>query len=244
MEKHAKGIKLFFILTFIVILCTIIVISGCSTQNPYNPSRHQYQVADRVVLSKADSIEDASYLSLPEDALLLSSVASDAIIIGSVQDSGTVITRPLSESTAGLFYTTTTYQVQVLDVWYGDMDQNEMELLIRGDLETAVTKPLKDDVLVLFLRKYEDDSPYQLATGDELSMYAINPPDNILYSFSDAPDTTVFDNQSENSLKKAIKSKLKEFKKLTHYTSRIGRMGEQYLSPELSALFYGDSSSP
>ncbi|MGI5856103.1 MAG: hypothetical protein ACOX64_06545 [Candidatus Merdivicinus sp.] len=226
----------------LAILYILIVVSGCGTQNTYSESRHQYQISDRKVLSKTNSNDDALYIPRPEDALLYSAVAADAIIIGSVKDSGTTTTKSIVDEFPDLTYTITTYQIQVLDIWYGEVNQNEIELIIRGDLETVVTKPLKDDVLVLFLSKYED-SPYLLATGDELSMYAINPPENSLYSFSDDFDTVVFDNQDENSLKTAIKSKLSEFKNVTDYSSQIGDVGMKYLSPELESLFQGNPSS-
>ena len=198
------------------LLLTVALLSGCSGKAAYDPDRHRYSTETRIVLPKDDQgmvIEPPAELLFFEEA-----IASDLIIAGRIAADGEIKERPLSsDEPLGPTITTTFFQVEVREVWFGKCSEKEITLSIQGDLESYAAKPLKNDEVVLFLRYSKDLGYYVLTNSDEESIFAINPPDDTLYAFSFAETLTAFDGKEPSVLKKAIKSVYREFSEMTEW---------------------------
>ena len=174
--------------------------------------------------------------------MMSNAVASDAILIGTVKTDGIIIDDPLSEKTPELTQRYTSYTVEVNEIWFGDTQQDELDVWIVGD-ETfgRLPKPQKGDVLILFLRKDLHQDVYYQSLNYDCNTFAINPPDDTLFSFCSHEEMTSFDGKSVNTLKKAIEKKLKEFGKVEEdYVYWCGAVGKEYRSQALTDWLNGD----
>jgi len=152
--------------------------------------RYHYDPEKRVVLSEYTMTQG----NRPPAGLDLNVRSADVVAVVRVMNS-----RERSSKS-------TTFTLKVLDEWYGEAVGEEVTVRIRGGLNSGVTKPRKNDKLIVFLVERdpeEYDFDYILA-DDENAMFAINPPDDTLYSFSDNPLLTSFDGLPPEKLKEAI----------------------------------------
>ena len=109
---------------------------------------------------------------------------------------------------------------------------------IASDVILVGTVVREGDALVLFLFQEKQDGRYY---PSQVAFYAINPPDDTLFSFSADETLTSFDGKSVNTLKKAIEKKLKEFGKVEEdYVYWCGAVGKEYRSQALMDWLNGD----
>ena len=245
LSAHPKFFWVAALFLFSVIVALLSIFLDPTRQ--YDPNRHQYDPETRVVLSGGSGQPEPDALRLPEipETLVLRSIvaASDIVITGKVVDEGEVRTRPLSLSAPdGVLVTTTFFDIQVRDVWFGNYNEETLTVSILGDSDWGVTKPYPGDELILFLREtqYGEESHYILSSGSEQSMLAINPPNNTIYAFYDDKVMTSFDGRKPNSLKSAIEDAIDSLSAIDldeseslafdEYIYRVGLLGETYLN--------------
>lgn len=225
-----------------LIICSIflfmLVVSSCGSHTVYSPSRHIYTVDERGVVKTTEK-ESADSFPPPDDFLMASAVASDVILVGTVVGEGETVTVPMTESAPELTVTYTYYPIHVEETWYGETETDEIILGLYGDENGGFLPKVREgDALVLFLFQEKQDGRYY---PSQAAFYAINPPDDTLFSFSADETLTSFDGKSVNTLKKAIEKKLKEFGKVEEdYVYWCGAVGKEYRSQALTDWLNGD----
>ena len=223
--------RLFPLLLVLVLLC------GCTPKSRYDPNRHHYVSEERKESPAVWYGSDEDAFPPPDDFLMASAVASDVILVGTVVGEGETVTVPMTESAPELTVTYTYYPIHVEETWYGETD--EIILGLYGDENGGFLPKVREgDALVLFLFQEKQDGRYY---PSQAAFYAINPPDDTLFSFSADETLTSFDGKSVNTLKKAIEKKLKEFGKVEEgYVYWCGAVGKEYRSQALTDWLNGD----
>lgn len=219
--------RLFPLLLVLVFLC------GCTPKSRYDPNRHHYVSEERKESPAVWYGSDEDAFPLPDDFLMASAVASDVILVGTVVGEGETVTVPMTESAPELTVTYTYYPIHVEETWYGETETDEIILGLYGDENGGFLPKVREgDALVLFLFQEKQDGRYY---PSQAAFYAINPPDDTLFSFSADETLTSFDGKSVNTLKKAIEKKLKEFGKVEEgYVYWCGAVGKEYRSQALT----------
>lgn len=187
-------------LCMMLALCIATMLMGCNSLN-----NKVYIPENRVVLSRS---LDGSRLEPNFDYNLL---WSEVIVEATITTDGVENVRPISEGFEEIpmeerpQIAYTSYEASVLNVWQGELTTDTFTLHILGNLDTAVTKPLKDDQLVLFL-KYDADNNAYCLVDYEYSMFAVNS-GSTMYAFGDLDSFTCYDNKPVESFKAAIQEK-------------------------------------
>lgn len=225
--------RLFPLLLVLVLLC------GCTPKSRYDPNCHHYVSEERKESPAVWYGSDEDSFPLPDDFLMASAVASDVILVGTVVGEGETVTVPMTESAPELTVTYTYYPIHVEETWYGETETDEIILGLYGDENGGFLPKVREgDALVLFLFQEKQDGRYY---PSQAAFYAINPPDDTLFSFSADETLTSFDGKSVNTLKKAIEKKLKEFGKVEEgYVYWCGAVGKEYRSQALTDWLNGD----
>ncbi len=225
--------RLFPLLLVLVLLC------GCTPKSRYDPNRHHYVSEERKESPAVWYGSDEDSFPPPDDFLMASAVASDVILVGTVVGEGETVTVPMTESAPELTVTYTYYPIHVEETWYGETETDEIILGLYGDENGRFLPKVREgDALVLFLFQEKQDGRYY---PSQAAFYAINPPDDTLFSFSADETLTSFDGKNVNTLKKAIKKKLKEFGKVEEgYVYWCGAVGKEYRSQALTDWLNGD----
>lgn len=225
--------RLFPLLLVLVLLC------GCTPKSRYDPNRHHYVSEERKESPAVWYGSDEDSFPPPDDFLMASAVASDVILVGTVVGEGETVTVPMTESAPELTVTYTYYPIHVEETWYGETETDEIILGLYGDENGGFLPKVREgDALVLFLFQEKQDGRYY---PSQAAFYAINPPDDMLFSFSADETLTSFDGKSVNTLKKAIEKKLKEFGKVEEgYVYWCGAVGKEYRSQALTDWLNGD----
>lgn len=225
--------RLFPLLLVLVLLC------GCTPKSRYDPNRHHYVSEERKESPAVWYGSDEDSFPLPDDFLMASAVASDVILVGTVVGEGETVTVPMTESAPELTVTYTYYPIHVEETWYGETETDEIILGLYGDENGGFLPKVREgDALVLFLFQEKQDGRYY---PSQAAFYAINPPDDTLFSFSADETLTSFDGKNVNTLKKAIEKKLKEFGKVEEdYVYWCGAVGKEYRSQALTDWLNGD----
>lgn len=225
--------RLFPLLLVLVFLC------GCTPKSRYDPNRHHYVSEERKESPAVWYGSDEDAFPLPDDFLMASAVASDVILVGTVVGEGETVTVPMTESAPELTVTYTYYPIHVEETWYGETETDEIILGLYGDENGGFLPKVREgDALVLFLFQEKQDGRYY---PSQAAFYAINPPDDTLFSFSADETLTSFDGKNVNTLKKAIEKKLKEFGKVEEgYVYWCGAVGKEYRSQALTDWLNGD----
>lgn len=225
--------RLFPLLLVLVLLC------GCTPKSRYDPNRHHYVSEERKESPAVWYGSDEDAFPPPDDFMMASAVASDVILVGTVVGEGETVTVPMTESAPELTVTYTYYPIHVEETWYGETETDEIILGLYGDENGGFLPKVREgDALVLFLFQEKQDGRYY---PSQAAFYAINPPDDTLFSFSADETLTSFDGKSVNTLKKAIEKKLKEFGKVEEdYVYWCGAVGKEYRSQALTDWLNGD----
>lgn len=225
--------RLFPLLLVLVLLC------GCTPKSRYDPNRHHYVSEERKESPAVWYGSDEDSFPPPDDFLMASAVASDVILVGTVVGEGETVTVPMTESAPELTVTYTYYPIHVEETWYGETETDEIILGLYGDENGGFLPKVREgDALVLFLFQEKQDGRYY---PSQAAFYAINPPDDTLFSFCSHEEMTSFDGKSVNTLKKAIEKKLKEFGKVEEgYVYWCGAVGKEYRSQALTDWLNGD----
>lgn len=225
--------RLFPLLLVLVLLC------GCTPKSRYDPNRHHYVSEERKESPAVWYGSDEDAFPPPDDFLMASAVASDVILVGTVVGEGETVTVPMTESAPELTVTYTYYPIHVEETWYGETETDEIILGLYGDENGGFLPKVREgDALVLFLFQEKQDGRYY---PSQAAFYAINPPDDTLFSFCSHEEMTSFDGKSVNTLKKAIEKKLKEFGKVEEgYVYWCGAVGKEYRSQALTDWLNGD----
>ncbi len=225
--------RLFPLLLVLVLLC------GCTPKSRYDPNRHHYVSEERKESPAVWYGSDEDAFPPPDDFLMASAVASDVILVGTVVGEGETVTVPMTESAPELTVTYTYYPIHVEETWYGETETDEIILGLYGDENGGFLPKVREgDALVLFLFQEKQDGRYY---PSQAAFYAINPPDDTLFSFSADETLTSFDGKNVNTLKKAIEKKLKEFGKVEEgYVYWCGAVGKEYRSQALTDWLNGD----
>ena len=225
--------RLFPLLLVLVLLC------GCTPKSRYDPNRHHYVSEERKESPAVWYGSDEDAFPPPDDFLMASAVASDVILVGTVVGEGETVTVPMTESAPELTVTYTYYPIHVEETWYGETETDEIILGLYGDENGGFLPKVREgDALVLFLFQEKQDGRYY---PSQAAFYAINPPDDTLFSFSADETLTSFDGKSVNTLKKSIEKKLKEFGKVEEgYVYWCGAVGKEYRSQALTDWLNGD----
>lgn len=230
----------------VIAVGTMFAVCGCTQKSQYDPNWHVYSPESRIALSNLEETDEGCYLAFPDDLVMMNAVLSDVILIGSIEDEGTVIeTFPDPEEPKSTI-ARTVYTVRVQERWYGEIAEETFPLAVRVDPYNEATKPHQGDVLVLFLHPFYKER-WHLTLGDERSMYVINPPDDTLFCLSDDETLIAFDGKKPADLKRIIKKKLKEFGKMDAqtieeegYIRPPGALGREQLSQEILEHFGWD----
>lgn len=208
---------------------SLILLTSCANQ----PERYQYSENDLFKSSYASSPEAfGSMQSPPDDHLEYAVVSSDIIVYGTVTDDGFVETKvaPGTEilpEKLQLKTTTTSYTLQIEEVWAGEFEDNELTLEIYGDKEHGITKPHKNDHIIAFISTYGNEGNYAPSVGGGC-LYVENPPNNQLFAFSSREDYAQYNGKRLSSLKDAIDKRLE--KVAAEGTDRLvlGDIGKEY----------------
>lgn len=179
------------IMAIVIGLPLMFALASCSEK------RHVYDYADRVVLS--DNIHS---MKLFPSCLETSVGLADAVAVVKVLNAGDEQSEKADPGSELVFWRTS-YSLQVLETWYGNIDQDTIRLDIAGTKDTWCTKPYKNDRLIVFI-DYIEDGGFYVLTDDEHSMFAINPPDDSLYAFSNISGLTAMDKKQSADLKAEI----------------------------------------
>ena len=171
-----------------------------------SPIRHHYDPKTRVVGSKSLMSDSMGVVVADEDLLPYNALCSDLIVEGEVIG---VENPKEAVLPGGPAWSYVLYQVKVKDVWFGECTSNIISLGIPGSLESGPTKPFIGDELILFLYQNKEGN-YGLIYY-EASMFALNPPLNRLYAFSDKETLTDFDGKSKIELRSALENILDDF---------------------------------
>ncbi len=205
------------ILTLFLLMVSLV---GCMPSQ-----QHVYRSEERVVLS--DMLQQ-SRLKPDFDLQLLQ---SDIVLQAKVEDEGT---EREVVSNSGRDVILTDYSLEVLNVWQGEEDRDTVTLSILGGHDSGVTKPLKNDELVLFLKIDPETGIYYLIDY-EYSMFAVNP-DGTMYAFASMDEFTVFDGMEVDDFQAEIQSKLDNAPEIVEEYEGIGplesRMYQEYVLGE------------
>lgn len=240
-ERLLRNPKVFYIAAlflFSVIVTLLSVFLDPTRQ--YDPDRHQYDPETRVSGSRSFLSDAFVVISPPEQSFIAEVVSADLIIEGKVLDEGTLVSRylPVNEGedpTASPQLYSVDFQIQVRDVWYGECEDTEITLGLLGGFESGVTKPHKDDELILFLSQ-KSNGDYTTVFYEE-SIYVINPPENKIFVFADNPSLIEgYDHTSISFIKREVKRILREVDSysLEEYPSMnfIGDIANGFLSDD------------
>lgn len=221
------------------LLLVLVLLCGCTPKSRYDPNRHHYVSEERKESPAVWYGSDEDAFPPPDDFMMASAVASDVILVGTVVGEGETVTVPMTESAPELTVTYTYYPIHVEETWYGETETDEIILGLYGDENGGFLPKVREgDALVLFLFQEKQDGRYY---PSQAAFYAINPPDDTLFSFSADETLTSFDGKSVNTLKKAIEKKLKEFGKVEEgYVYWCGAVGKEYRSQALTDWLNGD----
>ncbi len=171
------------------------------------PNRHHYDPETRVVGSKSLLSDSTGVVVADEDLLAYNTLCVDLILEGKVIGIENPKEAVLPD---GPTWSYVLYQVKVKNVWFGECKNMVISLGIPGDFESGPTKPLIGDELILFLYQNKEEN-YGLIYY-EASMFALNPPLNRLYAFSDKETLTVFDGESKAKLRSALEDIIGDFR--------------------------------
>lgn len=176
--------------------------SGCSITG-----RHRYDVNTRVVLS-AQTAEtafnpSATSISVIDYPLEHALCSADVVVEGEVTEIGEVSSELLLDGLPfKIIYTP--YTIRVKSVWFGECEEKEITLLVQGDENTGVSKPHLRDQGIFILREYYNET-YALARA-ETAIFIKNPPNNLIYAFSDDKESMAFDGETVASFKKSLQA--------------------------------------
>jgi len=163
-----------------LVLITVLTLTACG-------GRHRYDTAERAVQSDG-------YLKLFASGMTTNLAMADLIAVIRVTDETEI---PYEDDTS---FSDMRYTCEILEKWYGEEDADTLQLFITGGKEYGCTKPHVKDELILFMSRTKDGT--YVLVDDECSMFAINPPSDMLYAFSSV--FRDFDGKSPYALKEAI----------------------------------------
>ena len=168
---------------------------------------------------------DASQATFTDDELLeFNTIVADLIICGTVLTDATDVTLELPTAQGnGPTVSNENFQIQVNEVWFGECEDEVIELgLLQG-----VKEPQKGDVLILFLIKKASGG--YTTTDYENSIFAINPPNDRLFSFSTREGMSRYDGVTPESFKETLQSIFDKFEKEAFNVNFIGRIANELL---------------
>ncbi len=216
---------------FSSVLLITVLFSSCSLSR-----QHVYDPAERVVLSANSS--DVRLTSNFDLNLLF----AQTVAVVKITSDGEVGTQTLlhvfedlpPEKRPKVKYTA--FEAKVEEVWQGEPTDSKITLHIAGDLNTEVTKPLKGDRLVLFLKCV--DGIYYLI-DDEYSIFAVNP-GAVMYAFGDKDSFTCYDNAPFQDFKESIQDQYDHMPEV--YAGICDRIGPLPLGPIAESYMNAESS--
>ena len=197
--------KFFWIAALLLFAVVVVLLSVLlDPTRQYDPNRHQYDPETRVI--GKELYPEAMKISLADEEVLPFNVlAADLIIEGKVAE---VIDRTEEKlGVPGLSYTS--IFVEPREIWYGECN-DRIEVRMIGGIDTGPTKPMENDEMIFLLGETSTENVYS-TIGSEDSMFAINPPGNTIYAFSNRVTLAAFDGKSVNQFKQAVSQELRKF---------------------------------
>lgn len=212
---------------WIWVLCGVaaLMLTSCGEKE-----RHVYVPEERVVLSEDFN---QSRLRPNFDMQLL---WSDVVVRVKVLNDGTETYRYKDSGNPDnpVQILATTYNLKVEEVWQGEVSDPKISLIIRGGRDSGVTKPLKNDELVLFLRYDSEEDAYGLIDY-EYSIFAVNP-DETMYAFGNESTFTTYDSDSVDHFYQQIQERLDDADALYQRYGGDSALCREYVSPALLAV--------
>ena len=204
-EQILRSPKAFYIAALFLFSAIVTLLSVfLDPTRQYDPNRHQYDPETRI--EAPDPHPEAMQIYLTgEETFQFSVLAADLIVEGKVVE---VIDRTEEKlGVPGVYYTS--IYVEPREIWYGECG-DRIEVRITGGANSGPTKPMENDEVILFLGAASTEDVY--GTVDyERSIFAISPPDNRIYAFSEASSNVAFDGKSVNQFKQAVSQELRKF---------------------------------
>ena len=224
-ERLLRNPKAFYIAAlflFSVIVTLLSVLLDPTRQ--YDPNRHQYDPETRIESPEYDINASQIYFT-DEEIFSVDVLAADLIVEGKVVE---VIDRTEEQlGVPGLSYTS--IFVEPREIWYGECN-DRIEVRMIGGIDSGPTKPMENDEMIFLLGETSTENVYS-TIGSEDSMFAINPPGNTIYAFSNRVALAAFDGKSVNQFKQAISQELRKFTTDpdTYSYSHIGKIANDRL---------------
>ena len=223
-----KGLKKKTLSIFGIFITAVILIFVTVDTPKYNPDRFQYTEDMKHLVTFLDGM----YTIVPQgEELLVQTVLSDIIIQGTVLDDGMEdqVYLPFPYEGEGPSFTVTNIRVKIDELWFGEYEGEEVTISLYENLTNGVTKPKKDDALILFL--HETGETY--STNEfENSMFIINPPNDTLFALSTREDLSEFDGKKPSDLYKSVRAELKKFSQYTEWNENIEDVGLSVLDED------------
>ena len=204
-ERLLRNPKAFFIAALFLFSAIVALLSVfLDPTRQYDPNRHQYDPETRIESPEYDINASQIYFT-DEEIFSVDVLAADLIVEGKVVE---VIDRTEEQlGVPGVYYTS--IYVEPREIWYGECG-DRIEVRLYGGIDSGPTKPLENDEMILFLGEASTEDVYGTILG-ERSMFAINPPDNTIYAFSNRATLAAFDGKSVNQFKQAVSQELRKF---------------------------------
>lgn len=211
-------------IALIVITACVSLLHLCSCAEK---ERHIYLPEERVVLSET---LNQSRLRPNFDMQLL---WSDVVVRAEVLNDGAEGYRykDSGDPDNPIKILATTYRLKVQEVWQGEVSDQNISLVIRGGKDGDVTKPLKNDNLVLFLRYDPEEDAYGLIDY-EYSMFAVNP-DETMYAFGNEGTFTAYDMNLVYSFQSMVQERLNDADSIYEKYGGDSALCKEYVSSNL-----------
>lgn len=220
----------------IVFICMILIwvlsiLSGCG--------RHRYTEEERNAFFEKSSMKTAysqqntSFTPYPEDILEYITLGADLIVQATIQSNGEVGNYPMFDDIEnGPTFTCMRYDAVIDELWFGPADapmqKDHFVLELYGDEEYGAMKVHKDDQVILFLQKVEDENLYYPVASSN-GIFIINPPTDSIFALSPRDCVTIYDEEKIESFKDTVEGKLQNFKlNGTDEKFTLGAVGELF----------------
>jgi len=205
-----------------VIIVLALCVCLCQGRYYYTPA-YREKFSDQV----SGMSQSMSYSAPPKDLMEYALCSSDLVIEGEIIEVGEAY---LERFTAGINFgiMVTPYTIRVDDVWFGECEEKEVLVIIRGEAETGVAKPHLRDRGVFLLREYGDGYTPSKA---EMGIFIKNPPIGRLYAFAPVESAVAFDGKPVQTLREALQTMLDNIA-LTggeNDNPKVGRVGAVYI---------------
>ena len=214
-EQPLQDPKAFFITALLLFSAIVVLLSVLlDPTRQYDPNRHQYDPETRVEGSLGVQGEASGFFAPDEYLFHESVIGADIIVEGKVISDGMGTFYQVNPNrTDGPSVSSMAFTFEVRDTWYGECE-DVITLRMLGGFNSGITKPYVGDELILFL--FENSNGEYVPVFFEHSIYAINPPDNRIYAFSNREPLAALDGLTVSQFRNRVARALNEFRAIAN----------------------------